>query len=120
MDGVPVTSEPQTVKCASGAVLTVRRVKRSQIVRVMEAAGLKDGDKASEARFATLLVRTAVTAAEGLSDGGKPAAFRTEHHAGLKQIMAADLCDLLADGDMAAVIAAATEQSSLSEDAKGN
>lgn len=61
---VPTVERIETIKAENGGTLHVRRASRHTQERIMDAAGLRDGDTASAVRFARLMFQWSVVGCE--------------------------------------------------------
>lgn len=120
MGNVPVAAKVVEVKLAGGGVAMVRRVRRSTLADIMEAADYKENSPAAQARFGELLVRRSVESYMNVADpetGEVIANTRVEHKV-LGPIASREFYDSIADADVARIIDAANGK--LSEAAQGN
>ena len=120
---VPTTISPTRVELSNGAVVLVRKIKRTTRDKLLALAGVKGDDPAAAAAFLQLIVRTAVVGSEGLvhADTGQPYEFKLSRHAQLGTIAEEALYDAVpSDNDLATIAAAAMPESKLSEGQAGN
>lgn len=103
----------KTVDLKQGAV-TVREIRRSKMTEIMEAAGFREGDTASQMKFAMLACRWAIVGCEGMGVDFSKARHRT-----LGVIASESVYDAISDDDIASVIEAAMP-GRVDEETEGN
>lgn len=110
---IPTTEKTQRIPAGEAGFLLVRRIPRSQVERIMDAAGLKFGDAGSAVRFARLVFCFAVVDGEvaGVS-------FAQQKHPTLGRIACNELYDAVDDDVIAKVVELAT--ATLPASATGN
>lgn len=122
---VPVVAGVNGVKAVPlkcGGTAFVKKLRRSRLELVMEAARLRAGDQAAEMRFGRLIVCAQIVGAEGLVNAdGEAVRFASVKEGVLGPVASVDVYDALAEEDLAAIAAALAEPTAAEQEAqKGN